>query len=82
MVDLSNSLLLSKSNNGKRISREADSTSHKPDNWDDNIDALNYSTLLNNREFKIVNRNVETKYQHETSDRFAFELSKKTFNHF
>lgn len=38
-VDLSNCSLLSKSNNGKRISREADSASHKPDNrGDDNID--------------------------------------------
>jgi len=38
-VDLSNCSLLSKSNNAKRISREADSASHKPDNrGDDNID--------------------------------------------
>ena len=38
-VDLSNCSLLSKSNNAKRISREADSASHKPDNQgDDNID--------------------------------------------
>ena len=37
-VDLSNCLLLSKSNNGQRISREADSASHKSDNQDNIID--------------------------------------------